>query len=292
MSAPIRNSRRLRISPTRVASPSATFGVMAGLLATLFLFALLRVGRFDAAAGLGDRLGRTLGGADALQCHGLLQLARQHHLGLLGEHADHAGLLQRREVDDLGLDAVQLGQAHLGARGLHRRTEADLRHATLQRHLAALEADLVVAALARALALHAAAAGLALAGGSAATDAQPRLLRAGTRLDGIELHHFASSTFSRWIAVLIMPRFSAVSATTTEWCRRRRPRPFTDEMMLRSSPKVLFSCVTRTDFVAMCTYPRMSSTDLPRFAAMSSGERRPASAPKVARTTLIGLREP
>ncbi len=137
-----------------------------------------------------------------LSVHGLLQLARQHDLRLLGEHRHHAGLLQRLEVDHRRIDAVgELGQAHFGARGLDLRAEAHLRQATLQRHLAAFEADLVVAALARALTLDATAAGLALAGGGAATDAQARLLAARGRLDGVELHgHFASSTFSRWIA--------------------------------------------------------------------------------------------
>ena len=38
--------------------------------------------------------------------------------------------------------------------------------------------------------------------------------------------------------------------------------------------------------------PMISSRDLPRFAAMSSGERTEASALTVARTTLIALREP
>src|SRR5579863_9744192 len=48
------------------------------------------------------------------------------------------------------------------------------------------------------------------------------------------------------------------------------------------------------DFLAHAhqALPRMSSTLLPRLAAMSSGERTLASAFTVARTTLIGLREP
>jgi hypothetical protein len=51
--------------------------------------------------------------------------------------------------------------------------------------LTAFESDLVIAALARALSFDAAAAGLALAGGRAAADAQVLSLGAGTRLDGI-----------------------------------------------------------------------------------------------------------
>src|SRR5690606_24976777 len=165
INAPIRNARRLRMSPKRVASPSAAAGFIAGLLAIAVL--LPSSGGLDAAAGLLDGLRGALGGGDALQRHGLRQFTRQHDLRLLGEHADHAGLLQGRQVDHLAGDLVQLRQAHFGARGLHGRTETHLRQAALQRHLAALEADLVVAALARALALDAAAAGLALAGGSA-----------------------------------------------------------------------------------------------------------------------------
>ena len=173
---------------------------------------------FNATAGLGNCLGRTLGGANALQHDGLLELTGQHDFRRLREHVDHAGLAQHFEIDHCGIDAVELGQAHFSAAGLDLRAEAHLRHAALQRHLAALEADLVVAALARALALHATARGLALAGGSTATHAQARVTRARGRLHVVEFHvYFASSTFSRWIAVLIMPRFSAVSATTTEW---------------------------------------------------------------------------
>src|SRR5690606_29595245 len=187
INAPIRNARRLRISPKRVASPSAAAGFIAGLLA-MGPRALPCSGSLDAAAGLLDGLKRTLGGAGAFQRHGLRQFARQHDLRLLGERADDAGLLQHGQVNDFGLDAVELGQAYFGARRLDGRAEAHLRQATLQRHLAALEADLVVAALARALTLHATAAGLALAGGSAASHAQLRTLRALGRLDGVQFH--------------------------------------------------------------------------------------------------------
>src|SRR5690606_2198550 len=41
------------------------------------------------------------------------------------------------------------------------------------------------------------------------------------------------------------------SATSTVWWRRRRPRPFTDEMIAFSSPKVLFTWVTRMVLLAM-----------------------------------------
>src|SRR6267378_6938567 len=75
-------------------------------------------------------------------------------------------------------------------RSLHGGTEADLGHASLQGHLAALEADFVVAALARALTLGAASAGLALAGRGAAAHAQARALASGSGPEGVESHTF------------------------------------------------------------------------------------------------------
>src|SRR5690606_26023912 len=100
----------------------------------------------------------------------------------------------------------------------------------LQRHLAAFEADLVVAALAGALTLHAAAAGLALAGRCTAADAQTRLAAAGSGRECVQTHsllltskrparrsagHFCSSTFNMWHEARSMPRISGVSASIT-----------------------------------------------------------------------------
>src|SRR5690349_20267668 len=182
---------------------------------------------FDLAARGLDRRARALGGRHTLKGHGLLELTREHHLGALGGRRHHPGLLQGLEIHHLALDLGELVQAHLGARALDVGAEADLRHAALQRHLAALEADLVVAALAGALPLGAAAAGLALAGGGAAADAQPRAARAGSGFHRIESHKLQTpfpaerftappfSTFSRCTAAWIMPRFCGVSLTVT-----------------------------------------------------------------------------
>src|SRR5579863_278246 len=178
-SAPTRNSRRLRMSPRRPASASAAAGLENALLATSVL---------DAPARGGDRRARALGDGHALERDGLLELARQHHLGPFGCRVHEPGALQRREVDHRRLDQRQLVQAHLGPQCLHRRAEADFRQPALQRHLATLEADLVVAALAGALALDAAAAGLALAGRGAAPDAQPGPARAGTGPEIVQSH--------------------------------------------------------------------------------------------------------
>ena len=96
-----------------------------------------------------------------------------------------------------------------------------------------------------------------------------------------------------WLAALIMPRLEGVSATTTVWPMRRNPRPRAELRMLASWPARLLVNVTLTVlFLGHDPYPASSATLLPRLAAMSSGVRSFASASIVARTTLIGLREP
>src|SRR5262249_10632451 len=154
--------------------------------------------------------------------HGLLQFTRADDFRALRKHRHDPGLLQRRQIDHTGLHPGQLVQAHLRPRGLEGGTKADLRQAALQRHLPALESDLVIAALARSLALDAPAAGLALAGGGAATDAPTWPAGTGTRLDVVQTHQCCStlsglnrSVFNRCRAAWIMPRFSGVSATET-----------------------------------------------------------------------------
>src|SRR6185503_3042185 len=127
--------------------------------------------------------------------------------------------------DDVAFDLRELIEPHFGAGDLDLRAEADLRQAPLQGHLAAFEADLVVAALARALTLHATAAGLALAGGSAASDAESDLLAAGSRRNIVESH--SSSTCNKWPDALIMPRTSGVSVSVLLSRMRRRPSPRT-----------------------------------------------------------------
>src|SRR5580704_12937403 len=182
----------------------------------------------DRAARRLDGGARTLGRRHALERHGPLDLTRQHHLGALGVGPDDPGLLQRLQIHHRTLDLGELMQAHFGAARLDVGAEADLRHAALHRHLAALEADLVVAALAGALALGAAAAGLALAGGGAAADAQAWPLGPRGRFQCIQSHSSQapfSSTRNRCTAVWIMPRFSRVSLTVTLWRMRRSPRP-------------------------------------------------------------------
>ena len=93
--------------------------------------------------------------------------------------------IERGQGDFARRHPHQIAERELGAARLHGGPEADLRQPALQRHLAALEPGLVIAAFARALALDAAAASLALTGGCAAPDAQVLPLGAGRRLDGV-----------------------------------------------------------------------------------------------------------
>src|SRR6516164_228465 len=246
MSAPTRNSSRPRISPKRAASLNAAAGLLMLVFAMLSWFSVREgpSGLDCAARGL-DRGARTLGGGHALERHRLLDLTRQHHLGALGARWHHACLEERLEVHDRRVDLGELVQTHLGARALHVGAEADLGDAALQRHLSALKPHLVVAALACALALGAATAGLALPGGSAAADAQPRAAAAGSGPKCVESHIQASfSTRSRCAAVWIMPRFSRVSGTETVWCLRLRPSPRAQAAMFLSWPLRLFTSVT------------------------------------------------
>jgi hypothetical protein len=100
---------------------------------------------------------------------------------------------------------------------------------------------------------------------------------------------------SRYATLPIMPRFvdddrllSAPQAETGQALRvpRRAAMPAFDQ---RQPDFVAALC---HDFIKPLAYPVISSNVLPRFAAIVCGERMPASAFSVARTTLIGLRDP
>src|ERR1035441_7947311 len=186
---PIRNNRRPRISPKRPASASVAAGFDRAELATSVL---------DVPAGGRDGFASTLGDLNALERHGLLDLARQHDLGTLSGRRHDTGALERCEIDHCCVHQGELMQTHFGARRLHGGTKSPLRQTTLQWHLAAFKADLVIAAFARALTLDAAAASLALARRGAAADAQPRAARAGPRLAVVQSHvsHVSSTPLS------------------------------------------------------------------------------------------------
>src|SRR5574340_678657 len=89
-----------------------------------------------------------------------------------------------------------------------------------------------------------------------------------------------------------MPRTQGVSSSCTVWLIRRRPKPRIVSRCDCLVPIRLLICVTLIVLACVMTYPRISSTFLPRLAAISDGEFiafRPFS---VARTTLYGLLEP
>src|SRR5581483_4641620 len=185
----MRNRRRPRISPKRAASPSPAAGLLRAVFATVKCPELV----LELAARRQDGRAGSLGSPDfavffGLQRDSLLDLAREHDLRALSGRRHHAGLLQRLQIHHVALDLRQFAQANLGAGHSQLRAEADLRHPALDGHLAAFEADLVVATLAGALTLDAPAAGLALAGGRAAAHAQARTLGARTRLNCVQSH--------------------------------------------------------------------------------------------------------
>src|SRR4029079_1321282 len=114
----------------------------------------------DRAAGRFDRRLGAGGGEDAAAQRDLdRQLAALDDLDVLGHLADQLGLLQGQHVDLGRAEALEFAERDLGVVLGRLRLEAALGQATLQRHLAAFEADLVVAARARLLALVAAARG-------------------------------------------------------------------------------------------------------------------------------------
>jgi len=76
---------------------------------------------------------------DALQRHGLLDLTGQHDLRRQRVGGDHAGLLQRQQIDFVDRQLVELGQAHLDVAGSRQRHESTLRQTALQRHLTTFE---------------------------------------------------------------------------------------------------------------------------------------------------------
>src|SRR5882757_3241709 len=181
--APNKNHRRLRISAKRVMSPSAAAALVLEVATLGLLF------RETAAGGYHGGLG-ALGRRDHLvfDDKGLGHGARQDDFHQLGAFR-HQICLDQPLQRDLGTGHPhQIIERQLSSRRLHRGAKADLRQTALQRHLAAFESGLVVAALARALALHATAAGLALASGRAAADAKMRALGAGAGLYRIQSH--------------------------------------------------------------------------------------------------------
>jgi hypothetical protein len=100
------------------------------------------------------------------------------NLGLFRLRRHDVGLLERGQIDHRVFQLAQLLQANFGGMAGHLRggTETALGQAPLNRHLAAFESDLVIAAGARSLALVALAAGLAETRTAAAAETLGRRL--------------------------------------------------------------------------------------------------------------------
>src|SRR5262249_29986094 len=161
------------------------------------LFARLRLWRqhFDRAAGLLYRgYGGFRGAVDRKRNLGLDFTGAEEPDAVLGA-ANDAGFEQRRRIDlgrgiehagvDRRLDAAEIHLVELARE--HGVFETALRHAAVQRHLAALKA-LDAHAGTRGLALAAAAAGLARARTNAAADPLADLTRAGRRGEFVKFH--------------------------------------------------------------------------------------------------------
>src|SRR6478672_1113416 len=141
-----------------------------------------------AASGLDRGLGAS-GRSHALQRESLGHSALHHDLGALGIARHQLGGAQGGEVDITGRQRVQLVQQHFDGVVAQLRPEADLRQATLHRHLATFETGLDLAlAGTRERTLVATAASLAEAGTDAATDAASVLACTVGGLECIELH--------------------------------------------------------------------------------------------------------
>jgi len=104
--------------------------------------------------------------------------------------------------------------------------KAALGQTTMHRHLAALEADLVIAARTGLLALVTAPGSFAQARTNATSHATLVFLGAVSRFNRIQFH-LKPHTSPDTATLVIMPRFSGVSSTSTVWCIRRSPRPRT-----------------------------------------------------------------
>jgi hypothetical protein len=149
------------------------------------------------AAGGFDLRPRALRQCETLYLYSLFQLARKDDLDPFRLRRNQVCLAQRRDIDDVRFRNGQLVQAQLGRARLRARAKADLRQAPLQRHLPAFEADLVIAARTRMLALLPATTGFALPRGMATAEPLAAGLRALCRCQVVETHFQASSTDTR-----------------------------------------------------------------------------------------------
>src|SRR6267142_5691207 len=123
-----------------------------------------------ATSGFDHSLGACRG-ADALEGDLLGQFTRFDDLDDFCKFANKARLLEREQIDFISGQTLQVRQSDFGVVLERLGLESTLGQATLQRHLTAFEAHLVVAARTRLLTFVTATGGLAQARTDATTDA-------------------------------------------------------------------------------------------------------------------------
>jgi hypothetical protein len=171
----------------------------------------------------------------------------------------------------LTCEASQLVHTHFSGLFNAARNEPDLRQATLQRHLTALEADLVESAGSGALTFDAAPAGLALARGMSAAQALGGGAAAATGMQGVQAHlnvlnlqHIAD-----------FPNHAAILGRIDDFHRLVPIAQAQTRQTFRMSRRAVIPALeqSQSNFVCLLSHvspqPRISSTVLPRFAAMS-----------------------
>src|SRR5690606_30813503 len=178
---PSRNQRRFHRSPYLPVLPIAGVAVATNA----YLVCLLSCNA--AADGFDRRLG-TLGGTHAAQRDLLGQFARQDDLGRQSASRNHAGLLQRQQIDLVDRQLLDFRQAHFDVATGGQRNETALRQTTGQRHLTAFETDLVETTGTGLLTLVAATGSLAQAAADTATDTLLGVSGACGRLDCVQFH--------------------------------------------------------------------------------------------------------
>ena len=233
----------------------------------------------DLAAGLLDRRARALGRAHrgALQRDGAADLARQDHLRALGLQRHDARGDQRREVDEVRLHLREVGQRRLRRGSLASRSGSRPSAggaATASGRLRSRPCDSRPCARA----------GPCRPGRRSCPGRRTRRdRRAGAGACCPRGFHCVQShlcsfspTRARRSPGASRPRSCraprGVSSTTRESRIRRSPRPRTEARMLCSCPCTLRFNVTLSFCLAHGISPVISSSDLPRFAAMWSGD--------------------
>ena len=252
-----RHEQKAQTSP-EFRHPALTERRESTLLSHLFL---------ELAASCFDSRTRTLGGCDTLDGDCASDFARQHDFHALYVLADHVGILQGLHGDHVAFHLGQLGQTHFGAIHGFQGNEAELRQTTVQRLLTAFEARSDRTTRTGSLTFVATAAGLT----QTATDTTTwtMLLATGTRrwTQIIEFHrltldlqHVVSLVDHPAVFGSILDFYSVTDATQTQ--------ALNAQLVVRQTAR---DALDQRYFYG-CHDQKISSTLLPRLAAMDSGD--------------------